>query len=464
MVHGGGKRRIGTDYMKGLPTKASTGQFSALDLNPAGDNLTHMSRPKHRRTAYFVGLALFDRLEGFTDLETRIAALPTHQDRGDAFEVFAEAYLATQKLVSAEEVWPADQVPIAVLQTCGLPFQDMGADGVYKTCAGQYNAYQSKFRTGRPSLTWQELSTLMGLTDQVGERVLFTNCDDLSPVMDDRSGFFCIRGNDLERLTKDDLQAIADWLRGAAFTPKRKEPLPHQSEAVEAILSGLDEHDRVTAVMACATGKTLVALWLAERMKANRILVLVPSLALVRQTLHEWLKETAWEQPQFIAVCSDPTVVQGVEDALVVHQRDLDFPVTTDVSEVRDFLVAHQEGVKIVFSTYQSAHVVGDARRGRNTFDLAIFDEAHKTAGSEGANFGFALEDRNLQIAKRVFLTATPRHYDVRKTNKEDKALVYSMDQPVIYGPIAHTLSSLRRRKKESFAITKLLFPSSPPT
>lgn len=35
-------------------------------------------------------------------------------ERGDAFEVFAEDYLATQKLVGAEEVWPADQVPIAL--------------------------------------------------------------------------------------------------------------------------------------------------------------------------------------------------------------------------------------------------------------------------------------------------------------------------------------------------------------
>ncbi len=79
---------------------------------------------------------------------------------------------------------------------------------------------------------------------------------------------------------------------------------------------------------------------------------------------------------------------------------------------------------------------------GMDAFDLGIFDEAHKTAGREGANFGFALEDRNLQIAKRVFLTATPRHYDVRKKDKEgDKALVYSMDQPATYGPIVHTLS-----------------------
>ena len=91
------------------------------------------------------------------------------------------------------------------------------------------------------------------------------------------------------------------------------------------------------------------------------------------QTLHEWLKETAWERPRFIAVCSDPTVVQGVEDALVVHQRDLDFPVTTDIGEVRDFLAASGDGVRIVFSTYQSARVVGEASPRIGAFDLAIF-------------------------------------------------------------------------------------------
>jgi integrase len=73
--------------------------------------------------------------------------LPTERDRGDAFEAFAEAYIATQKLVGAEEVWPGNQVPIAVLQACSLPVKDLGADGIYKTWAGQYNAYQSKFRT-----------------------------------------------------------------------------------------------------------------------------------------------------------------------------------------------------------------------------------------------------------------------------------------------------------------------------
>lgn len=58
--------------------------------------------PRHRRTGHFVARNLFDQLEGFADLEARIAALPTDRDRGQAFEVFAEAYLATQKLVGAE--------------------------------------------------------------------------------------------------------------------------------------------------------------------------------------------------------------------------------------------------------------------------------------------------------------------------------------------------------------------------
>jgi hypothetical protein len=115
-------------------------------------------------------------------------------------------------------------------------------------------------------------------------------------------------------------------------------------------------------------------------------------------------------------------------------------PVTTDISEVPDFLAGPATGFALS-SRPINRRVVGEASRRVGAFDLAIFDEAHKTAGREGANFGFALENRNLQIGKRVFLTATPRHYDVRKKYKEgDKALVYSMDQPAIYGPRPHAL------------------------
>src|SRR5204862_3594412 len=111
-------------------------------------------------------------------------------------------------------------------------------------------------------------------------------------------------------------------------------------------------------------------------------------------------------------------------------------------AQVRVFLAAKFHGVKLVFSTYQSAHVVAARMKRGDAFDFAIFDEAHKTAGREGVHFGFALNDKNVAIKKRLFLTATPRHYDVRKRDKEgDARLVYSMDAPEVYGPVAHKLT-----------------------
>src|SRR5439155_17462482 len=193
--------------------------------------------------------------------------------------------------------------------------------------------------------------------------------------------------------------------------------------------------------MACGTGKTLVALWVAERIGVQNILVLVPSLALLRQTLHEWVRETSWQSFAHLCVCSDPTVKPD-SDEIVVRPTDLDFPVTTDSAQVRAFLAGECRRVKLVFSTYQSAHVVAAGMKRNDVFDLAIFDEAHKTAGRKGVHFSFALSDKHLPIKKRLFLTATPRHYDIRRRDKEgDARLVYSMDAPEVYGPVGHKLT-----------------------
>jgi predicted helicase len=94
--------------------------------------------------------------------------------------------------------------------------------------------------------------------------VLLTNCDELPAVLNDRQGFFCIRGSDLDRLEAGDFRAMEAWLADAAFIAPKKSPQPHQTEALDALLPALQTHDRVSAIMACGTGKTLVALWVAE--------------------------------------------------------------------------------------------------------------------------------------------------------------------------------------------------------
>ena len=402
---------------------------------------------KHLSSSKVLNSSLFDDLKSFDELEGRISALPDNKQRGDAFEIFAEAYLTTQKIAQAKEVWPFEAVPLEQRQLLSLDTgRDMGVDGTYLTTDGDLRAYQVKFRSNRVALTWEDLSTFMGLTDNVSQRVLFTNSETLPDLMKDRSGFFAIRGSDLDRLTADDFRVMREWLHGGRGVLSRKSPRMHQQEALTAISQGLEVNSRATAVMACGTGKSLVALWAAEQQNCKHILVLVPSLALVRQLLHEWLRETAWDNFTYMCVCSDPSVVKGA-DALSIHQADVDFPVTTDSATVSKFLSKQFDGVKLVFSTYQSAKVVSeglplDANGIAQPFDLAIFDEAHKTASREGTRFSFALEDSNLPILKRLFFTATPRHYDVRKKDKEgDSKLVYSMDKPEVYGPVVYTLS-----------------------
>ena len=88
-------------------------------------------RPRHPRASHFARTGLFEGLTRFSDLERRIVSLPTDKGRGDAFEVFAEAYLAIQKQSRAEEVWPFAALPEKLKQTLiPGPSREEGADGV----------------------------------------------------------------------------------------------------------------------------------------------------------------------------------------------------------------------------------------------------------------------------------------------------------------------------------------------
>ena len=396
---------------------------------------------KHSQSTKFTAAGIFSGLKIFSELEARISALPLEKERGDAFEVFAEAYFATQPICQAKKVWPQTSAPSALLKSLGLPVsRDMGTDGLVELKDGRIASYQAKFYTGRPSLNWGILSTFFIISDRVSHTIIFTNSDSLAATIEARQNFIAIRGTDLDRLTSADFSDIESWLKGAPAPRIIPKPRPHQEKALNDLLSALESADRATVIMACGTGKTLLSLWAAERLKAKNVLVLVPSLALIQQTLHGWLRATGWENLAYLCVCSDPTVTDG-GDELVVKKSDLDFEVTTAPAEIKRFLDSKFDGVKVVFSTYLSAGVVGKALEGRAIFYLGIFDEAHKTAGREGKTYAFALSEANLPLKKRVFMTATPRHYNVLKRDKEgDAKLVYSMDVPESYGAVVHKL------------------------
>lgn len=143
-------------------------------------------------------------------------------------------------------------------------------------------------------------------------------------------------------VTKIDLAALEnsliDWAhfapREAPVLSERKSLRPHQRAAVNAAITGLMKFDRGKLIMACGTGKTFTSLKVAESVagEGKRVLFLVPSLALLSQTLTEWTQESETPLRSF-AVCSDSDVGKKRkkdDDTVQTFVHELQYPATTD--------------------------------------------------------------------------------------------------------------------------------------
>ena len=225
---------------------------------------------------------LFRERASFQELEERIAGLPEELERGDALEVFVEAYLWLTPLCQVQDLWLVGQIPLDVRTELNLPSDHKGVDGAFRTLIGTLVPYQVKYRIGRPKVGGAEVATFLGLTERATDRVLISNATRYAPDVENRDHLRLITGTDFDTLTATDLQGIAAWLDGRPERPTRYMPLPHQARALTDIATTLTTHPRATVVMACGTGKTLVALWATEQQAPATVLVLVPSLVLLR--------------------------------------------------------------------------------------------------------------------------------------------------------------------------------------
>ena len=394
----------------------------------------------HHKATFWASKGVFGALRSFFDFESRVNQLAEEKDRGDVFEIFIEGYLGTQSIAQCKEHWVVGSIPLALRERYNLPSDGTGIDGIYEAADGTHVAYQVKYRQ-KSNLTYQEVAPFLGLTERFADRVIFTNAATLAHQAIARTRW--VSRQDFLSLTPEALNEITAWIIGKPVERKRAEPDPrYQTQVLADIAKSLETNSRSTVVMACGTGKTLVALWAVEQAKPKTVLVLLPSLSLVQQTVREWARHNRWDARfSFICVCSDPTVAKS-DDVLELNASDVGFRVDTDPAAVNRFLTASDDAVRVVFSTYQSSDVVADGIKGLPPIDIAVFDEAHKTTGLAGGQFSRALSDDHIPISRRLFFTATPRHIDIRsKRDKDGEYKVQSMDDHAVYGPRAHTLS-----------------------
>jgi superfamily II DNA or RNA helicase len=204
----------------------------------------------------------------------------------------------------------------------------------------------------------------------------------------------------------------------------------HQIRAVRAAADHYRRNDRGQLILPCGTGKTAVAATIREELAPGATLVLLPSLALVGQFRDEW---AAWRSTPYesLCVCSDADTA-GDEDAPGMDTLGLRGDASTDPAVVARFL--RRPGPKVVFSTYQSLESVCiGARKAAAAFDLAVCDEAHRTAGCGMRLFGNVHHDARVKARKRLYMTATPR-IATSAYGTAGGSVVYDMDDQAVFG------------------------------
>ncbi len=423
----------------------------------------------------------------------------SERDKGYRFERLMQAYLKTTTLYANlfEEVWLWTEFPFHD-QFGG---KDTGIDLVARTVDGAYWAIQCKCYAADTSIDKPDVDTFLSTSGKLFEtesgttgfvqRLWISTTNKWSSTADQtiRNQNPPVTRLNLIDLENDDVDwsSLEQGIFGVASRSKPFTIREHQQQAIDQThayfkideATGQPAHTRGKLIMACGTGKTFTSLRIAETETGGRglVLFLVPSIALLGQTLRSWLQQ-ALEPMMAVCICSDPQVSKQSEknDNDTTSVVDLALPASTDVpSIVKQLQHARQhnvEGLTVVFSTYQSIDVISRAQKQLlsetgdtfGTFDLIISDEAHRTTGvtlkDEKESAFVRVHDNDfLRATRRIYMTATPRLYtdETKRRAEENSAVLCSMDDRSMYGDEIYRIGFGEAVKQELLSDYKVL-------
>jgi len=393
----------------------------------------------------------------------------SEKDKGERFERLMKAYLLTDPKYAYKfkKVWMWNEFPAKN----DLGGGDTGIDLVALTIEGDYWAIQCKCYQESSVIDKGSVDSFLSTSSRQfkGEDLKTTSfAHRLWISTTNKWGInaqevFKNQNPPVSRINLYDLvEAPLDWekldngITGEVARTNKKQLRPHQKEALTKTNEHFKDNDRGKLIMACGTGKTFNSLRIAENETDGKgfVLFLVPSIALLGQTLNEWYAD-ALEPINAICICSDPEITKNrkqLEDIDTSSVIDLAFPASTNVENIlhqfNGLETKSNNGLTVVFSTYQSIEVIAKAQKELAKsnpkyaeFDLIICDEAHRTTGVSLANedeSAFTKVHNNdfIKSKKRLYMTATPRLYNDETKSKaaQADAVLCSMDDVNLYG------------------------------
>ena len=382
----------------------------------------------------------------------------SEREKGTYFEDLIQLYLQNEPFYSVyyKEVltfkdWIEQYYP-------NLPSNDTGIDLVAVTHDGENHAIQCKNYSQDHRISKTDIDSFFTASGKsyFQHRIIVATTDHWT---ENAYASLSNQNPPVTVINRSDLEHSAiDWENFAfqkeiSLKPK-KSLREHQKSALSQVRLGLKNADRGKLIMACGTGKTFTSLKIAENIAGNgkKVLFLVPSLALLSQSLTEWTQESEYPLHCF-AVCSDSDVgkqgkAKNEDDRVQQLNHELQYPATTNAKSLIKALNAQSRdlAMTVVFSTYHSIDVIHQAQQqGLGEFDLIICDEAHRTTGAsfddkEESAFVRVHNNDYIKAQKRLYMTATPRIYteDAKKT---EGVTVYSMDDETKFGQDLYTIS-----------------------
>ncbi|MBH0086651.1 DEAD/DEAH box helicase [Psychrobacter sp. SCQQ22] len=384
----------------------------------------------------------------------------TQRDSGTLFEELMIKYFENEPKFKSEykEVLSYADWANKYADELGLPNKkDTGIDLVATNYLGEHHAIQCKNYLPSHKMAKSDIDSFMSASGKsyFSYRIVISTVDEWT---DNATQMIDNQNPPVSMINLSELeQSSIDWdefykSEEIKFVEKY-ELRPHQQGAHNGVINGLKEADRGKLILACGTGKTFTSLRIAETMagKGKKVLFLVPSLALLSQTLNEWTQQAKIPLKNF-AVCSDSDVGKrnkSDDDRVIATRSDLDFPSTTNAKSLSNAIKAlhDDEHMTVVYSTYHSINVLSDAQMSHNVseFDLIICDEAHRTTGAtfddeDESAFVMVHSDDNIMGKKRLYMTATPRIYSEDAKSTESVQLC-SMDDEKLFGKELHVIN-----------------------